>query len=110
MLYFVTTDSASAPQVTPQELASIVEHMVIPSIEALSKLLADKKILAGGIPVGARQHVFIVEADSNDEVVEILQNLPFYILHKWEVTPLESWEHHTAFVRRLAEQLKAASH
>ncbi len=108
MLYLVTTDSASIAQIPPQQLSQIIEQQVIPSLEALNKLLAEKKILAGGAVAGQRAHTFIVEAATNDEVTELVQSLPLWPYHNWNVTPLESWEHHTAFIRGVMEKDKAA--
>ena len=71
---------------------------VVGSLEVLSK---DKRVLAGGVPAGQKKHVFIVEADSSDEVTELVQSLPFWMAHRWEIAPLESWEHHLKFVRSM---------
>jgi hypothetical protein len=37
------------------------------------KLQEEKKIIAGGLPIGDRALVFIVEASSNDEVKSLPQ-------------------------------------
>ena len=52
-------------------------EQVMTSIEILAKLEAEGKILAGGLPSTQRRHVFIIEAESNDEVTELIQGLPF---------------------------------
>jgi hypothetical protein len=35
--------------------------------------------------------------------------VPFWIFMKWNVTPLESFQHHGIFASRASESLKAAS-
>ena len=100
MMYLVTTDHFGGPPPPPDQVGALFET-VGASVDALNRLLGEKKILAGGVPAGQKRHVFIVEADSNDEVTELVQSLPFWLLHKWEITPLESWAHHLQFVRSL---------
>ena len=93
----------------PQDFVPVLEQMVIPGVQALAKLTADRKILAGGVQSGERAAVFIVEAESNDEVTELLHSLPLWISNKWKVTPLESFDHHAQFVAQIVEQLKSAT-
>ena len=97
-LYLVTTDHFGGPPLPPDQLATVSEQ-VIAGLEKLSKLLKDKKIVAGGTPAGQKRHVFIVDAESNDEVTELVQTLPFWLAHRWEIIPLESWSHHIDFLR-----------
>ena len=49
---------------SPEEAVQLLESLVIPSLEQLA---AEKKILAGGLPVGDRALTFIMEAASHDE-------------------------------------------
>jgi muconolactone delta-isomerase len=81
-------------------MAGLLET-VSASVEMLNGLLADGKIVAGGVPAGQKRHVFIVDAESNDEVTELVQSLPLWMAHKWEITPLESWAHHLEYVRSM---------
>jgi muconolactone delta-isomerase len=100
MLYFVTTDHFGGPPPPPDQFGPLLEA-VSASVEKLNQLLEDGKIIAGGVPAGQKRHVFIVEADSNDEVTELVQSLPFFMAHRWEITPLESWSHHLDFVQSM---------
>ena len=77
---------------SPEEAVTILESVVMPSFDALIKLEADKKILAGGLPVGDRSFVFIIEADSHDEVDKLLRALPMWGVLEWEVTPLQNFK------------------
>ena len=97
MQYLVSTDHFGGPPPAPDQMEPLLKS-VIGSLEVLSK---DKRVLAGGVPAGQKKHVFIVEADSSDEVTELVQSLPFWMAHRWEITPLESWEHHLKFVRSM---------
>ncbi len=109
MLYLVETDAAEISHLTPEQLTTLAEEAVIPSLEALTKLQSEKKILAGGCIAGQRAHAFIVEAASNEAVSELLHSLPLWAGHDWTVTPLESWEHHITFLRGMVDKVKAGA-
>ncbi len=108
MLYLVTMESLETGLLPPQQNAQIIERAIIPGLEAITKLEAEKKVLAGGVFVGARRGVIIVEAASNEELGELLQSLPFWGVMKIDVTPLESMEYRLSLTRKSLERLKAA--
>lgn len=66
-----------------------LDNVVHPTFEALMKLESEGKILGGGLPVGDRAIVFILEAASNAEADIIIQNLPMWSLLEWQVLPLQ---------------------
>lgn len=92
----------------PQQSAEIIERQAIPGLEAVVKMENEKKILAGGVPVGERRGVFIIEAASNEELGELLLSLPQWGITKVDVTPLESYESRLGLTRKSLKQLKAA--
>jgi hypothetical protein len=49
---------------------------VIPHFEHVIRLKAEGKILAGGLPVGDRAFVFIIEAPTNDKSDRIVRDMP----------------------------------
>ena len=80
-LYFVTMHikpeaSQAYPQVSVGRLASIVREAILPSIEALIPLGVEGKLLTGGYLLEERTMVFIFEADSEQEVRDVLEGLP----------------------------------
>jgi muconolactone delta-isomerase len=102
MHYLVTGEYVeTGALLPPPQVSQMIEHTIIPSLEALAKLQKDGKILAGGIIVGARAGVFVLEAASHEEVTRTLLALPFWGLLKWDVTPLESFSHRASFEREL---------
>ena len=110
MRYLVTMktiDTAMPP--SPDQIIQFMENKVIPHHEALTKLEAEKKILAGGICAGQRAGVAIVEAASNEELSQMLHSLPFWGLVKVSVTPLVSFQDQAAAARKDLERLKAAA-
>ncbi len=107
MLYLVkgVASEAGAPT-TPQQAVELLDGQVIPSMEALAQHQADGKILAGGIVVGARAGVWIMEASSHEEVTNLVRNLPFWGILEWEVTPLETFAHRATLEQQQVEMLK----
>jgi hypothetical protein len=89
---------------SPQEAVQVLEEIILPSFEALMKLEAEKKILAGGLPVGERTFVFILEASSNEEVDRMLRNIPMWGVLEWEVTPLQTLEGRASQEREFVKQ------
>ena len=109
MKYLVTMELiGSPPMASPQELVQWLEQMIIPTEEAMIKLEADKKILAGGDLTGRRGMVLIVEAASNEELSRLLSGIPEWPLLKVDVTPLDSFKERLSQVSETVERLKAA--
>jgi len=91
-----------------EEAVQILEKIVLPSFEALIELEKGKKILGGGLPLGDRAFVFVMEASSNEEVDRVLRSLPMWGALKWKVTPLQSFEGRASQERDIVKQLKKA--
>jgi hypothetical protein len=94
---------------SPEETLEALENMVLPLFVALMRLEAERKIVAGGVPLGDRALVFIVEAASHDEVDRLLRGLPMWGVFKWDVMALETFagraEQEREFVQRLSQAL-----
>jgi Muconolactone delta-isomerase len=77
-LYFVTMDidPDAEPQLPVNRLASVVREAILPTVEALIPLSVGGKLATGGYLVGERTMVFVFEADSEEEVREVLEGLP----------------------------------
>ena len=91
---------------SPEEAVEILEEVVLPTFDVLMKLEAQKKIAAGGLPVGDRAFVFIAEAASNEELDRLLRSLPAWGVLEWHVTPLQSFAGRAAQDRDLVKQFK----
>jgi hypothetical protein len=91
---------------SPEEAVEILEEVVLPTFDALMKLEAQKKIAAGGLPVGDRAFVFIAEAASNEELDRLLRSLPAWGVLEWHVTPLQSFAGRAAQDRDVVKQFK----
>ena len=89
--YFVTMDLEpdAYPQLPTDGLAKIVREAILPSVEALVPLSAARKLVTGGYLVGERSMVFVFEADSEEEVREVLEGLPLSGVVTAEVRPMQ---------------------
>lgn len=110
MKYLVTMELIGTPPVASrQELVQWLEQMIIPTEEAMIKLEADGKALAGGDLTGRRGMAMIVEAVSNEELSQLLNDIPEWPLLKVEVTPLDSFKERLSEIRKFVKQFKVAS-
>ena len=107
MQYLVTEDLIDpGALLPPDQLVGMMRQAILRYLDALITLKSEGKIIAGGVPVGERAVVFIVEAESNEELDSILQSLPLWGLAKWKVTPLENLESRIARDRQFTEQFE----
>lgn len=107
MRYMVRGEFIDAgPLMPPKQVGDMVSNVVIPSLKAIARMEDEGRILASGVFTGQRAGVFILEADSNEKVSELLMSLPFWGLLKWEVSPLESFSYRAEQEGRITEQLQ----
>ena len=103
---YLVTGSEGPGFASPMEAAEVLENIILPTFDTLVKLEGDKKILAGGLPVGDRAFVFIVEAASNEEVDRLLRTIPAWGVLKWQVTALQTFAGRAAQEREVVKELK----
>ncbi len=107
MRYLVTMDYVDPGPLLPlQGLVDMVKGAIIPGFEALLRLESEGKILAAGTPVGGRAIAFIAEADSNNELHNMLEDLPLWGVLKTTVTPLQTIEDRLEYERRAVEGIE----
>src|SRR5215203_5040205 len=109
MQFLVTIDGSDiGVGMPPERLAKVVEHMVTPSLEQLVQWEQEGRVHGGGF-TAARGGAFIMEADSSEEVDQLLTSLPYWGLVKVEVKPLISTgtmlERAWAMSKRLQERV-----
>ena len=93
---------------SPEQAIALLEQTVIPHFEYVLRLKTEGKILAGGVPVGDRAFVFIIEAASNDEADRIVRDMPAWGLLEWKATPLQSVEARAEMERKVVQSLRSA--
>jgi hypothetical protein len=92
---------------SPEQALALLEDVVIPGFDYWTKLERDKKIVAGGVPVGDRAFVCIIDAASNDEADRIVRDMPFWPVLEWTVTPLQSVAARAEMERAVVQRLRA---
>lgn len=103
---YLVTGSEGPGFASPEQAIEVLKKGILPTFDALMKLEADKKILAGGLPVGDRAFVFILEASSHEEADQLLRDLPAWGILKWAVTPLQSFGGRAKKERRVIKEFK----
>jgi muconolactone delta-isomerase len=88
MRFLVTIDASDGGAgMPPEQLAQQVNQMVIPSLEKLAQWEDEGRIHGGGY-TAARGGVFVIDADSPEEVDQLVTSLPYWGIVKVEVKPL----------------------
>ena len=97
MRFLVTIEGSDAlVGMPPERLVQVVDQMVIPGVEKLAQWEQEGRIHGGGY-TAARGGVFIIDADSSEEVDQLVTSLPHWGLVKVDVKPLIS---HSAMLER----------
>lgn len=73
-----------------KDVPDYVNNIVLPSYEMLIKLEGEGKIM-GGLIAGQRAGVFVIDAESNEDLGKKLRSIPFWGMVKWKTTPLQSF-------------------
>lgn len=91
-LYFVTMDlePEAYPSLPVGGLARVVREAILPSVAALIPLGVDGRLVTGGYLIGEGQMVFVFEADSEEEVREVLNGLPLSGVAEPDIRPMRS--------------------
>ena len=90
MQYLVEAENIDG-LVQMKDVPDYVTSLVLPSYELLIKLEKEGKI-KGGLIAGQRAGVFVIDADSNDDLGKKLRAFPFWGMVKWKTTALQSFE------------------
>lgn len=90
MQYLVEAENIDG-LVQMKDVPDYVTNLVLPSYEMLIKLEEEGKI-RGGLIAGQRAGVFVIDANSNEELGEKLRSLPFWGMVKWKTTALQSFK------------------
>jgi muconolactone delta-isomerase len=88
MRFLVTIDGTDmGAGMPPEQLAPMVNQMVVPSLEQLAQWEQEGRIHGGGY-TAARGGAFMMEADSPEEVDRLVASLPYFPLVKVDVKTL----------------------
>ena len=90
MQYLVEAENIDG-LVQMKDVPDYVTSLVLPSYEMLIKMENEGKI-KGGLIAGQRSGVFVIEANSNDDLGRKLRSFPFWGMVKWRTTALQSFK------------------
>ncbi len=106
MRFLVTIDGSEiGVGMPPERLAQVVEQMVTPGLEKLVQWEQEGRVYGGGY-TAARGGVFIMEADSSEEVDQLVTSLPYWGLVKVDVKPLISTSSMLERARAMSQRLQ----
>jgi hypothetical protein len=107
MRYLVTIESVDDGQMNPPaEQAAFLESIVVPTLKML-KGWEDAGKVRGGILSGRRGAAFIADAASNEELSDIIRQLPVWGISEVAITPLDDLGHMLAQTEETARMLKS---
>ena len=90
MRFLVTIDGSDlGAGMPPERLGQVLDQMVVPGVEKLAQWEQEGRIHGGGY-TAARGGVFMIDADSSEEVDQLVTSLPHWGLVKVDVKPLIS--------------------
>jgi muconolactone delta-isomerase len=105
MRFLVTIDGSGLAGMPPERLVQLLDQMIIPGVEKLAQWEQEGRVHGGGYTAG-RGGVFIVDADSSEEVDQLVTSLPHWALLKVEVTPLISASASVERVRAIRQRVQ----
>ena len=98
---------SSARPMTPEDGIAFIEQFIFPMLEMCKKLQEEKKIAAGGPVSGSVALALIVNAESVQELDDLITSLPVWPRMETEVTPLTTFDARKHSLAARLEALKA---
>ena len=89
MRFLVTIDGSGLAGMPPERLVQLLDQMIIPGVEKLAQWEQEGRVHGGAYTAG-RGGVFMIDADSSEEVDQLVTSLPHWGLLKVDVLPLIS--------------------
>jgi muconolactone delta-isomerase len=110
MRFLVTIDGSDVGVgMPPERLAQVLDQMVVPGMERLAQWEQEGRIHGGGY-TAARGGVFMIDADSSEEVDQLVTSLPHWGLVKVDVKPLISTSSMLERARATRQRLQERVH
>jgi muconolactone delta-isomerase len=92
-LYLVEMNLTRTDPLLPvDQLTELIKGAILPSVESLTKLQAQGKVVSGGYPIGRPAIVLLVDTQSEEELYEILKGLPLWEQTEAEITPMQGFK------------------
>jgi len=108
MLFLVALDHVKSGLTLPPEAGrDFIEQVILPTLARAEELVHEKKIVAGGPVLGRIALRFIIEADTPQEVDQLVSSLPIWPLAESRITPLVGFADRRNSVCAILESLKS---
>ena len=92
-LYLVKMNMTRTDPLLPvNQLTELIRGAILPSVESLTKLQAQGKVVSWGYPIGRPAIVLLVDTQSEEELYEILKGLPIWEQTEAEITPMQGFK------------------
>src|SRR5262245_11104831 len=91
---------------TTEDGITFIEQFILPTLDLCKRLQTEHKILAGGPMSGAVALVLIVNAESAQELDDLLTGLPVWPRMETEVMPLTTFDGRAQSLRPRLQHLK----
>jgi hypothetical protein len=72
------------------QLTQFIRGTILPSVESLAQLQAQGKVVSGGYPIARPAIMLLVDAESEEELYEIVEGLPIW--EQVEITCMRGFE------------------
>jgi muconolactone delta-isomerase len=110
MRFLVTIDGSDVGAgMPPERLVQVMDQMVVPGVEKLAQWEKEGRIHGDGYTAG-RGGVFIIDADSSEEVDQLVTSLPHWGVVKVDVQPLVSASYLVERARAIRERVQERVH
>ena len=91
-----------------EEAAFLLTDQLIPSLERLLRMEEEHKVM-GGFFEGQRSGTFIIEAEDNMEIDQILSNLPMMNVYDVDVAPVQRIASALERDKRIVREMRSAA-
>ena len=106
MKFLVELDHVkTGPPLTQDTARSFIEGIIFPTIARAEQLIQEGRIVAGG-PVAGRIAIrFIAEAETAQQLDQLVTSLPLWTVAETRVTPLIEFSDRRAHIQALLERM-----
>jgi len=108
MLFLVELDHVKSSDLpTPEAAREFIEQIILPTLARAEELVAEKRIVAGGLAAGRIAPRFIMEAEVATDIDRLLFSIPLWPIAETRVTPLVSFAERRSRVQEVLKNLTA---
>jgi len=108
MLFLVELDHVKSGGLSTAEQAStFIQQIILPTLSRMEELVAENKIIAGGLTAGSIAPRFIVAVEAATDIDKLLFSIPLWPVAVTKVTPLVSFDERRSRVNEVLDSLRS---